>query len=130
MAISNGQIVSFMFGSDDIGPDVISFNMTNTTAQLEMSGLAETGHARVAGRHDGQITGTSRFSDAATNAHDVLSPATDTQVSGSVVITFVNGAVFTMHCVVQNYDVADANDLGLTASWTLLNDDGTAGAWT
>ncbi len=129
MGIATGLLTSLNFGSDDVAADVMDLSLPSSNAQLDMSGLSETGVARISGRHDGSINLTVRISDAVTNAHDVFSPCTSSEVSASVVVTTVAGPVFTMHCTATSYEVSIGQDLKLSAKVVLMNDDGVAGVW-
>lgn len=129
MTIATGLLTSLTFDGDDIAPDVLDLSIPNNNAQLDMSGLAETGVARISGRHDGSISLTIRISDAATNAHDIFAAATSAAVSGATVVTYTAGPVFTMHTTVTSYEVTIGQDLKATAKVTLMNDDGVAGVW-
>ncbi len=128
MAVSTGLLTSFTFGGSDISEDILTMSIGTPNSMIDVSALDLVGFQRIVGRRDCQISLTTRLSSASPSAHSVLSPATSTSVTGSTVIVFA-GKTLTVHTIVQNYDLADGNDLSAVFSSTLVMDDGVAAVW-
>jgi hypothetical protein len=129
MAKYTGLLTSMTFESDDISNDLTSFSIGAPTNMIDVSGLDVEGFERLAGRKDTNIQLSGVVSDDADGFHANFSPASSSQVTGTLVITFAAGPVYTVEVIANGYDVAVANDLALTGSVTLTMFDGTPGVW-
>lgn len=112
----------------DISEDVMTFNIVQNRALIDVTGLDKEAFERLGGLKDAELQLGGAFDPGSNKQHDVFS---DLDEPREVVITYPGTvATFTLTAVVESYNVSRGNDGALTWQATMRQSDGTTGQWT
>lgn len=111
----------------DISEDVMSFNIVQNRALIDVTGLDKEAFERLGGLKDVELSLTGAFDPGSNKQHDVFS---DMDEPREFVITWPGtAATFTLTAVIESYNVSRGNDGALTWTATARQADGTTGQW-